>query len=650
MANKGKAEEKQSIQDFLKLEFERMGPDHDKRVGADIRWFKQFRGKSEASKKSTKSNLFIQRTKVACIAGVANVMDIVFPSDDFFDTLGRNEQDQQGAEATKKVMAWDLRNARFFRESLSYILQAAVTGTTFGKIVPYTLTETVIDKLPMMMSPEIPVPTGIRTESRKKTVKLAKMEPVDNVDMWIDPTWKNVDDASGMFHRVRRTLNYCKAKEREGIYHRISEVEALINNRKGKADEDYNRRRQSIGLPSLNFGANTVSLYEYSGKVPAEAAKAAGVKVNDNEFEVEVIATLAEMEVLLRVERNTMPGQTRMFISDVWEPSGDGSGFGRGIPENVRGSQQALNLTVNLRLDNKAWAIAAPLVVNIDKMEDPERDLVARVNWVIRGRGASPSEIAQFAQIPDMTGNSIGEAQEFERHIDEESGMNKQVQATQSFGSNRTLGGISLAYSAASRPVRLIAKGFEDNLVGQGLKKIFLLLAAGLDDEMIVRVTDDPQAPQFLHIDPLSLALDVDFIASGSFALTQRDQTIQSMNGFFDSMSKIPTVVQMPNWNWKNIVMDYHNALGLKNFKRWWNDNPQVPAGAAPGAPGAGATGGGGLPPQLAALLAGGADEAGADGSGGTPGAVEGTGVLDVLAKLGRLVGGGAGEGQPGMA
>src|SRR3990172_6851284 len=585
-----------TLLDFLKGEFERMQEDHDKRVTAFIKWYAQFRGIVEDKTKSTKSKLFIQRTKVACMSGVANVMDVIFPSDDFFDTLGRNEVDQQGAEVTKKVMAWALRAGKFFRESLSYVLQATVTGTTFGKIVPYTVTETILDKLPIMLSPDMPIPTGVKTMSRKKVVKLARLEVVDGFDVWIDPSWKSIDSASGLFHRFRRTLGYLQQKEQEKIYTAIGEVEALLDKKQGKADRDYDKRRASVGLPPLNYGKRGLSLYEYHGGVPADIAKKHGIKVEKNEFEVECIVTLAEMEVIIRAERNTMPGQTRMFISDVWEPSGDGSGYGRGIPENVRGSQQALNLTVNLRFDNKAWAIAAPLVVNIDKMEDPDRDLVARVNWVIRGKGAAPSEIAQFAQIPDMTGNSIAESQEFERHIDEESGQNKTVQATQSFGSNRTLGGISLAYSAAARPVPLIAKGFEDNLIAQGLKKIFMLLVAGLDEEMIVRITDDPKAPEFLKIDPLSLALDVDFIASGSFALTSRDQTLQSVNGFFYSLIKLPFLSERPEWNWKNIIQDYYQLLGLKNFSRWWDG-----AKAAVGLPGAE----GGLTPELAALMGG---------------------------------------------
>ena len=620
---------------YMKKEMDRMDVDHAKRMNAFVKFHKQFRGVHDKTRAGSKSRLFIQRTKVACMAGVANVADVIFPSDDFFDAVGRNDEDVQGAEATKKVMQWVLKLGRFFRETVLYLLQASIYGVAFAKIVTKEVTEVVIDKLPQMLSPEDPQVVGIETKQRMKTVKFAKLEMVDVADVWIDNGATNIDEASGLFQRFRRTLQYLRRQEKKGNYKNVEDVARLIESRQSRKksrkatyDKD-DRRRQSVGLPPLEEAPDMVTLYEYWGKIPADIAEAAGIETNEDEFEVECIVTIAEMEVILRAERNTNPGQLRMWVSDVWEPSGDKSLYGRGIPENVRGSQQALNVTVNLRLDNKAWAIAAPLVVNLDKMENPDEDLIARVNWIIRGRGASPSEIAQFAQIPDMTGNSILEANEFERHIDEESGMNKAVQATQNFGSNRTFGGISLAYSAAARPIRLVAKGFEDNLISQGLKRIFLLTMASLDDEMVVRVTDDPRAPEFIRVDPLSLALDVDFIASGSFALTQRDQVIQGLQAFWDALSKMPTLAQAPNWNWKYMAQKLYEATGLKDFHKVWLDKPQQ--GMLPG------VGGQGGPTAQA--------QGGAIPGAEAAGVPEGDGIISALADIGRMAGGGEGQG-----
>jgi hypothetical protein len=220
-----------------------------------------------------------------------------------------------------------------------------------------------------------------------------------------------------------------------------------------------------------------------------------------------------------------------------------------------------------------------------------------------------------------MTNNSIQEAQEFERHIDEESGMNQAVQASQGFGSNRTLGGISLEYSAAVRPVRLIAKGFENNLIAKGLKKIFTIIVQNAEDEFLVRLTNNPKAPEYIHVSPFDLAVDMDFLASGSFALTQRDQVVQGMTAFFDSLSKLPMVSQMPNWNWKFMVQRLYEAIGLKDFNKVWLDQPPQPTMGVMN--GEEAEGGEGLP-------------AGDD---------ERTSLISAMAALGGMAGRGEGEG-----
>jgi hypothetical protein len=649
---------------YLGDEWDRMDADYKARSKAFVKHFKQFRGVLDSMVAgSTKSHLFLNRTKVACIAGVANVLDVLIPSEDFFEVVGRNAPDVKGSEMTKQATAWSLRVGDFFNEVIRYILQAAIIGTTFAKIVPKEVTEKILVKEPTMLGEGIQIQDTIKTGEKLETVQYAQIETVDVHDIRVDPLGLDVDrdQSSGLFHLFTRRLGYLRMQEKAGLYYDVDEIAALIEKSRSKKDvPGSDRRRQAIGLPQADVPAATVYLKEYWGVVPADIAKANRIEVKKGEEEVESLITIAGLDkeklgtVIIRAERNTQPNQMRMFVRDVWEPSGERSMWGRGIPENVRGSQQALNVTVNLRLDNQAWAIAAPLVVNMDKIENPS-DLVARVNWVIRGHGGSPGDIAQFVQVPNITGSAIPEAQEFERHISDESGMNQQVQATQSFGSNRTFGGISLAYSAAARPVRLIARGFESNLISKGLKKLFISLAARLSDVMKVRITDDPTAPRYLELDPLKLALDVDFLASGSFALLQREQLTQNILGFFDFVSKVPSLAQRAEWQWKTIAQDYYQAAGLHGFDRWWKEGAM---GTAPMAGGPG----GGNPLDLAKLLgapggapAGGATPVAGPGSGGPnetqpiPGAggapgIEGDGRVQLLAALGRMAKQGAGS------
>lgn len=549
---------------YLRDEFERMDVDHKARVQGFEKHYKQFRGILPEDATAHKSRLFINKTKSAIYTGLANIIDILFPTTEFFDVAGRTEMDQQGAAIIKKLAIWLVALGGFAQEAIKYVLQAAIYGTTFAKIIKERKVEVSVDKLPIPNFLRQVI--GYKTGMSKKVVEFPAIKTVSVFDVWIDPPATGINDASGLFHRSYRTLNYLKEREAEGLYKNIDQVERYIDTK--RSDED--KRRRSTGLPILDRAPETVALYEYHGLVGREEAQDAGIEALENEYEIEIIATMVEKDVIIRAERNTFPGSARMWISDVWEQAGDESIYGRGIPENSRGSQMALNTTVNLRLDNKAWAIAMPLLVNIDEIEDPN-DLIARPNWIIRTNG-KPSDIAQFADIPDVTQGAYQEAEYFSSIIEEESGMKPEVQGGP-FGSNRTASGISLAFSAATRPLRLIARGFEQNLITKGLKLLYTYFLAELDREIVVRLLDDPTAPEFLRVDPSSLSLDIDFIPTGTFALVSRENAAGMITDFASAISQIagaaPQVVQQINWEYM-VKKFYESMFGLKDWDKVW--------------------------------------------------------------------------------
>ncbi len=601
-----------NIVDFLDEEFERMDTDHQARKKARVEWHRIFRGKLDKKQENiNKSRLVINRTKVAVMHGVANIIDIVFANSDFFDVVGRTDFDHLSAMTIKKVTTWLVEIGDFIEEATRYILQAAIYGTAFGKIVKESVVEVSVDRSPIMnMIRRI---VGYKKHYFAKQINYSSFKTVDNDDMWIDPSALSIEDASGMFHRFRRTYNYMAG---QGIYSNLED----LKNEESKPEVD--KRRQNVSLPQVEPPKGELEFYEYHGKIPADVAKTAGITVGDDETEVECIVTWNKDKKLIhRAERNTFPGQQRMFIRDVWELSGDKDLHGRGVPENVRGPQMALNATVNLRLDNKAWAIAHPMGVDVDGLED-ENDLIARVNWIIRCR-RDPRTVLYSIPIPDITAESMAEERDFERIINDESGVSGPVQATQSFGSNRTAQGISIAFSAASRPVRMIARGFERNLIAKGLKKLYTMFLMDMNEEVLIRITDDPRAPEYLKVDPMSLSLNIDFIPKGTSALASREAVAQNLVQFAQAMASMPPQV-VASVNWQFLVHKFYESLfGSADWDKVW-------LGGETGAQASQA--------------------AGAVGPEGVAGEAAGTGPLGILggAGAGTSAGEGGGEGPIG--
>lgn len=544
---------------FLEDEFSRMDVDYQARKKARVKWHRIFRGLLDPrqEKNLNKSRLVINQTKVAVMHGVANVIDIIFANADFFDVAGRTPYDQEGAAIIKKLVTWLLERSDFLEEATRYVLQAAIFGTSFAKIVKKSYVDVSVDHTPVLNFMRRVV--GLKKHYITQTITYPVIETIDNDDIWIDPTALSIESASGLFHRFRRTAAYMKSRGYDNTADLLK-----ADTQKGETDE----RRKSVGLPEVEPPEGELEFYEYHGKVPLEAAREAGLKPQDNESEVESIVTWhKDKKVLLRVERNTFPGQERMFIRDIWELSGDKDLYGRGIPENVRGPQMALNATVNLRLDNKAWAIAHPIAVDMNGLED-ETDLEARVNWIIRCN-RDPKSVIHALEIPDITAGSMQEEHDFERIINNESGISGTVQASQSFGSNRTAEGISIAFSAASRPIRLVARGFERNLISKGLKKLYTMFLMDMNEEILIRVTDNPQAPEFVRVDPMSLSLDIDFVPKGTFALASREAVAQNITQFAAAISNVPQV--LGNINWAFLTKKFYESLfGATDWDQVW--------------------------------------------------------------------------------
>src|SRR5574341_654695 len=161
---------------YLQDEWQRMDDDYRARSKMFVKSYKQFRGIMDESSASTKSRLFLNRTKVACIAGVANVLDVLIPSEDFFEVVGRNVPDKEGSELTKSVVLWALRVGDFHNEVIRYVLQAAIIGTTFGKIIPREAVERYLVKEREVAGFGVEVQQGVATREATERVQFAQME------------------------------------------------------------------------------------------------------------------------------------------------------------------------------------------------------------------------------------------------------------------------------------------------------------------------------------------------------------------------------------------------------------------------------------------------------------------------------------------
>jgi hypothetical protein len=561
---------------FLGELFEEFNNDRRDREPAWNRWSAMYRGvfwdqgkraiSDGTSDKRTetphKSQLYVNETKKAIVSAVSNVMAIIFQRNPPFTVIGLGGQldDEIGAMIKQVVWYFQLLT-RYPVKARRYITQAAIYGTTFAKVHMDSIKDAQVKVLPIMDS------TGIQIGTQRQTVNrvfpTVEWDVIDRFDMWTDPT---VPDHTkwgrGVFQRVYQSPGYIKDKIAKGIFKPV-DVDKYTKAGTHKVDAGRDQRRIIIGLNPLK--RTDIELFEFWGWMPAAEAQQLGIEVGPDEFEVPAYCLLigvpGQQSDYLLARRNDLPGHVLPYIRDIWEDTGEGP-EGRGIPENTQGPQMALNVTINTRLDNKATAIQQIIGVVMDALEDPD-DLTFKQNWVIRfkeGMGDIRTKLMAL-NVPDITANSHIEQQEFERMIEEQSGILKFVQGDTSYGSNRTASGIATVFTAASKFIRDVAQQFEYNLVTETCRLMYKHILMYMPDKILVMITENPLAPVYRQIALQNIAADVDFAPMGVQGLAMREvrqgQMAQILQG-----SANPIDLQVMGLNgrkalWRQILEDF---------------------------------------------------------------------------------------------
>jgi len=566
--------EESTYKDFFINKFEDFDAERKQYEDAWARWNAIFRGKfrgaggrhedgvfnagaSGGDGSTVKSKLFVNQTKQAIVAAVSNVMAILFQQLPPLSIIGAGGPlDDATAKMIQQTVWYFLRKAQFPIAARRYITQAAVYGVTYGKVYLEPVRDVRIEIVPEYDA------FNQKTKNRRievtKEFPMIRFAPVDIFDMWVDPEHSGPGVGPSVFHRFYRTEEYIQRKVNLGIYKDIS-IDDLGG---GDMLAGRDQRRSIVGLNAIE--RNSVQLLDFWGVIPREVAEDLKIEYASDEYEIpsHCIMLLKEGQPAECVysERNEIPGQSIPFVKDIWEDVGVGN-VGRGIPENCLGPQMALNATINSRIDNKATAIQQILGVDISRLESPEEDLAYKQNWIIRTEG-DPKNVLYPLSVPDVTTMAYMEAKEFERMIEEQSGITKYVQGSESYGSNRTAQGISIVSQAASKFIRDITSQFELNLISTTAELVYKHVLQFLPDEFVVQITDNPNAPEFLQIALENIAADVDFVANGVQGLAMKEMAQSQLIQFLQA---ITNPIDAQSINRPRLLKKIYEGFGFKD-------------------------------------------------------------------------------------
>lgn len=511
---------------------------------------------------ASKSKLFVNQSKVAVVNAVSSVMSILFQQLPPFTVSGRSSQlDDDMALMIQKAVWYFMQQSRFQVQARRYCTDAAIYGSAWAKVYMGEMRDAKIVFQPQ--TDAIGVMQGYARQEQVNAIPMVKWATVSPYDMWVDPEADWVGNfGRGAFHRVRKSANEIKQMILQNKWRQVKPELLNDNTYKTQGSIDTQDYRRSIeGLPNLQ--RKDMVLYDFWGTMPTKEATDLGIIAASDEILVPAHVVLLGDSTgpaldYLVAERNPLPTQNLPFIHDVWEDLGH-SPHGRGVCENAAGPQMALNVSVNTAIDNRSSAIQQIMGVNIDQMEDPEEDLVYKQNWIMRFNG-NPKDALFPLTVPNMTDGINMEIEQYSKMIEEQSGIAKL--APDSFGSNRTAGGMSLVFQSASKFLRDITFQFEQNLIGQTARLMYQHILLFMPDEFLVNLTDNPLVPLMRKVALKDLAADCDFIPMGLQGLQMKETELQQLIQFAQS---VQNPITAPIINWPLLVKNIYKRFGFKD-------------------------------------------------------------------------------------
>jgi hypothetical protein len=202
---------------------------------------------------------------------------------------------------------------------------------------------------------------------------------------------------------------------------------------------------------------------EWWGTMDADMAEQAGIEIpaemRDHE-EVQVNAWICGGRVL-RVVLNPFTPSRLPFVAIPFELN-PYSIFGTGVAENMADSQQVLNASFRMAVDNAA--LSGNLVFEVDETNlVPGQDLRLHPGKILRRQGGAPGQSLFAQKFPNTTQENLMMFDKARQLADESTGIPSFAHGqTGVTGVGRTAAGISMLMGASSINIKTVVRNVDD--------------------------------------------------------------------------------------------------------------------------------------------------------------------------------------------
>ncbi|RMG01876.1 MAG: hypothetical protein D6726_08685 [Nitrospirae bacterium] len=514
----------------------------DARSEKTAKWEQYYRlwrcieSEEDKTRSTERSKIKIPATKGAIDAAFDNIYSMIFSRTPFFDVEGRTVEWMPRAEIIKQYLSYLFYKQKFPSQYAMFIKEMLLYGTGIGMVEITRDVVKHIEKRPRFDFAGLQI--GSVVEVVEKEVIRPRFQPISIFDFFIDPSTEGIQEGEGCIVRSRKFLHELRAKQRKGI---ISGVEFLEDNgHTGDMDDELEYRLGIGGMSNIGTDKRKVVL-DYWGWMDEEDLEKAGYEGEIEDGGAEVHAIVCD-GVCLKLAPNPLVTKERPFVKDCFEEI-PGEFYGIGIAEICEGPQRALDATVRARLDNKAIAINQIFGINVKRLV-PGQDLKVYPGKTFLVEGPVREAIEQF-RVADVTSGTYQEAIEYERYIQEASGISKSLGGLPVKRGEMSATESQYIQAQQGMRIRALVKNMEDNSLREIIRLYYQIILQFLDIPEVIKVTGENGESINLTISPESIAGDYEFIPLGTVALNEQDKVNKLIQ--FLGMTANPVDAQLVN-------------------------------------------------------------------------------------------------------
>lgn len=384
-----------------------------------------------------------------------------------------------------------------------------------------------------------------------------QVENIPPTSFYIEPGAKSIKEANFVAHRVRRTMDYLRRMERDGIYHNVSKVLYNVPSEVDSENQKY------LEIESQSEYTNTDELLgsDINGREPVWVWECY-VKLDiDGDGLLEPLLVTVCNDTILRVTENPFDHGEPPF--EILAPILDTHKFyGISITSIVSEFQRMKTALLRNIFDNIAFGVNNYFLVNRDAGVDVGALQNLKPGSVIYTEDVSNSvREMQPGQLPNYIFNLLEYCDSMREN---RTSITKYNQGSSSASLNHTATGISTIMNASQQRLELIARLFAETGVKGLFRKMISLNQQFIKQAFVIRLFN-----KSLSITPDALDGSFDIKVTVGVGAGLQDIKIQQYMQILNILPSLSQVGLVTPEHVYNLVSNLYKAMGIKDINTY---------------------------------------------------------------------------------